>query len=138
MNPTKEDILKGLEKFQGLQGNEVEQLEHFFHLAAQDPNFLNTLFFINMGEEHSEAVRYQALILMQKQVNPSWVKANSGVAPISDISLIKTRILDAIAFYEEEPRSRRLYEAILEYLIEWEFPQNWPELLPQIFGLLKE
>ena len=62
---------------------------------------------------------------MKKQINPNWIKANEQPHLTQDVTLLKERIMDAIAFYHHETRSRKIYESILYYLIEWEYPQNW-------------
>lgn len=119
MNFTENDLLTSLNQLSNPQM--IPKIEEFFQAASQNPKFVEILFKINMNDQVSYQSRLQAVILIQKQIDPKMIRIHEHRG-VLDLTLLQERILDAIAFYYQEEAFRKGYEQILNFLVEINYP----------------
>jgi len=100
-----------------------------------DPSALASLLAMVKNREISSDLRKAAAIQVKNKVKPLWdPKDSSFVFPDSHKDLVKSEIVLTI-LDENDNSIRRLLAESFRKIVEYDYPDKWPNLLPAILSM---
>eukprot|EP01062_Namystynia_karyoxenos_P062192 TRINITY_DN55114_c0_g1_i1.p1 TRINITY_DN55114_c0_g1~~TRINITY_DN55114_c0_g1_i1.p1 ORF type:complete len:1034 (+),score=407.66 TRINITY_DN55114_c0_g1_i1:82-3183(+) len=111
------------------------QAEEFLQAAEGQPGFVGSLYQVAAHGEVQLHIRQAASIRLKRVIEPyDWNADRSKVTP-EEKALLKSTILDAIS--STPPQVNRQLLEVLRHVVTYDFPANWPGLVPQVTAFLQ-
>jgi hypothetical protein len=103
--------------------------------VTSDPNALAALLAMVKNREITIDLRKAAAVQVKNKIKPFWDPKDSSFAfPDTHKNVVKTEIVMTI-LDESDNSIRRLLAESFRKMVEYDYPEKWPDLLPAILAM---
>lgn len=118
-----------------------QQAEHALAQAETQTEFLGTCLTIVLEPEIQPGIKVAASVYLKNRIQRGWSPERARqleVSPVPDLdrSQFRARIVPAIA--QASPQIRQILVPVILTIVNHDYPDHWPELLPSIRELLSQ
>ncbi|EGR30486.1 hypothetical protein IMG5_130780 [Ichthyophthirius multifiliis] len=136
------DTVTLVQVFEGLLSNmplKVQQSEQFINQNQLQPNYCIQLMILADNPQYSQQIRLSAVTNIKNTIEKYWITTNMNnntALSLQDKATIKQSIADAFIRSSSDNQIFVLYKQIITKIINYDYPNEWPEILTNILTRL--